>query len=364
MKQNIIHLSIYLFVSILTHCSSCQNRKDIAPLQMPNAPAADSATKLALDADLAVIFKDGQGGLWLSSNDEGLYRYQAGQLHKYTLEDGLGTYRIIAVQEDADGALYFDTPQAVYRYDGEKFAALPIADNADNEWKSEPGDLWFRMGWNQPGPYRFDGEKLYPLTFPKNSQEAAFYSLYPNASFNPYAIYSMYQDREGNLWFGTSNLGVYMFDGTEISWMYENHHIETPSGGNFGVRSIGQDQKGDYWICNARYRYTLLPVDAKTDGLQSIKYNRQVGIESEAVQNIYFYAMEIDLNGDLLMFAKEDGLWRNDGKRLTPFYIIDAGKEISPSSMYKDRDGIFWFGTAHDGIYRYDGEGFERLWLE
>ena len=55
----------------------------------------------------------------------------------------------------------------------------------------------------------------------------------------------MYEDSRGNIWFGTSNLGIYLFDGTEISWMYENHLIETPEGGNFGVRSIAEDQDGE-----------------------------------------------------------------------------------------------------------------------
>ena len=49
------------------------------------------------------------------------------------------------------------------KFDGQKFTALEIVENSsvENEWKSEPNDLWFRMGWNNSGPYRFDGKQLY-----------------------------------------------------------------------------------------------------------------------------------------------------------------------------------------------------------
>ena len=71
--------------------------------------------------------------------------------------------------------------------------------------------------------------------------------------------------------------------------------------------------------------------------------------------------MEIDKNGDLLMFAGDYGLWRNNGKELIPFFIKDGKLNISPTSIYKDKLGILWFGTDEYGIYTYDGNTFERF---
>ncbi|MDG1428020.1 MAG: two-component regulator propeller domain-containing protein [Crocinitomicaceae bacterium] len=171
----------------------------------------------------------------------------------------------------------------------------------------------------------------------------------------------IYRDKKDNLWFGTSNLGVYLFDGKEIRWMYESQHVESPEGGNFGVRSIGEDQDGHYWISNAHYRYEVSPIQTETEGLQAINYKRKIGVEKKAKEDLYLYSMETDRNGDLLMFAKEDGLWRNNGEELTEFFIEDGEKSISPTSMYKDYQGMIWLESEQDGIYKYDGTSFEKF---
>ncbi|MEO0628738.1 MAG: two-component regulator propeller domain-containing protein, partial [Bacteroidota bacterium] len=199
------------------------------------------------------------------------------------------------------------------------------------------------------------------LKFPKNRVGDEFYERYPNASYNPYGIYSLYVDSHGNVWFGTSNVGVYLFDGEEIAWMYESHLTETSSGGSFGIRSMSEDLEGNYWICNANYRYALLPNDVEVDGLKPINYWRQTGIENIPEEDLYFYSIESDSNGNLLMFANEDGLWLNDGVELTPVFIEDSNQKFSPTSMYKDIHGTIWFGTQDHGIYKYDGGAFEKF---
>lgn len=357
------YLTIVMIFSILTTFSSCNNQGNSNNAQRLIKQEFNNDKKTELDLKATVIYRDKKDNLWFASKEKGVYRYDGENLSFFTSNDGLHSYNIISVQEDSVGNLYFDTPDGVFKYDKGKFATIPIAksEETENEWKSESGDLWFRIGWDQNGPYRFDGEALHHLKFPKNKMEDEFYKKYPNVSFNPYAIYSIYKDSKGNMWFGTSNLGIYLFDGKEISWMYEIQHIETPEGGNFGVRSIGEDQDGNYWICNVNYKYSLLPNETEGNGLKSINYKREVGIENIADENLYFYSMEIDKNGDLLMFAGDYGLWRNNGKELIPFFIKDGKLNISPTSIYKDKLGILWFGTDEYGIYTYDGNTFERF---
>jgi len=357
------YLTVAILFSIVTTYNSCngQNTIDKEKIQRKQVSKIDKKPKL--DSKSEVIYQDKKNNFWFSSKEKGVYKYDGEKLTLFNSDDGLGSYRFISVQEDNLGNLYFDTPEGVYKYDGVKFTILPIVNNneSESEWKSEPGDLWFRIGWDKSGPYRFDGKNLYHLKFPKNKMEDEFYKKYPNASFNPYAIYSTYKDSKGNIWFGTSNMGIYLFDGNEISWMYENHWIETPEGGNFGVRSIGEDKNGNYWICNANYTYTLLPNDGEVDGLKSINYKREIGIESKGKENLYFYSMGAISNGDLFMFAKEEGLWINNGKELTQFFIKDFERNISPTSIYKDNQGILWLGTDKYGIYKYNGNRFEKF---
>jgi ligand-binding sensor domain-containing protein len=363
MKLKKTHLIIGILFSVLTTIFSCNSQSKIDNTQIPLKQESNSGKKIELDPNATVIYHDKKGKLWFASEEKGVYNYDGENLILFTSNDGLKSYRIISVQEDNVGNLYFDTPEGVYKYNGEKFTTLSVVNSkeSENEWKSEPEDLWFRIGWDKKGPYRFDGENLYHLTFPKNKMEDEFYMKYPKASFNPYAIYSTYQDSKGNIWFGTACLGIYLFDGKEISWMYENQLIETPGGGNFGIRSMIEDKDGNYWICNANYKYALFPNDSISDGLKLINYKRLVGIENVVKDDLYFYSMETDSNGDLLMFANEAGLWLNNGKELTQFFIKDGEQNISPTSMYKDNQGIFWFSTDKHGTYKYDGNTFEKF---
>lgn len=322
-----------------------------------------------LDSKAIMVYHDHSGNYWFSSREKGLYRYDGTKLKLFTVKQGLKNYRVIDVQEDKAGVLFFDTPNAVFKFTEEQFTAIPIVDKQEKRhgWKAGTADLWFRIGWDNKGPYRYDGEKLYPMEFPKNKMEDLFYADYPSATINPYAIYSMYKDRKGNIWFGTSNMGVYMYDGKDMYWMYEHHLLEMPDGGNFGVRSIAEDAEGNYWICHAKYKYKLLPDDKGTpivNGFKNINYLRKDGVAQEIQEDLYFYSIETISNGDLFMFAGADGLWRNNGTSLTQVFIRKGEQNISPSWMYKDKRGICWFGTEEHGIYQYQGNSFTAVKIQ
>ena len=352
-----------MLFSISTSFSSCNSQGNIDNAQTPLKQESNIGKKTELDSNATIIYQDKKDNFWFASEEKGVYRYDGGNLVLFNSNDGLNSYRIISVQEDNLGNLYFDTPEAVYTYDGEKFSALSVVESKESEddWISGPDDLWFQIGWNNSGPYRFDGKNLYKLKFPKNKMEDEFHKKYPNASYNPYGIYSIFHDSKGNIWFGTSSMGIYLFDGKEISWMYERQLTETVEGGDFGIRSIVENKDGDYWICNANYRYTLLSNDLEVDGLKSINYKRQIGINIKGRDDLYFLSMGTDSNGDLLMYANEDGLWLNDGEELNQFFIKDGERNISPTSYYKDNQGLLWLGTDKYGIYKYNGITFEKF---
>ena len=366
MKLTRTSLAFGILFSILSILCSCSPQTNADHTQVPLKQESKISTKTELDPGAGVIFRDQQDNLWLASREQGVYRYDGEKLRLFTAEDGLKSYRIIRVQEDQLGNLYFDTPEGVHKLEGERLSVLPVVDakESPNEWKSEPGNLWFSSGWHHSGPFRYDGENLYSLQFPKNRMENEFYSQYPHASFNPYGIYEIFKDSKGSIWFGTSSLGIYLFDGQDLSWMYEAQLTETPGGGAFGIRSIAEDKAGNYWICNAKYKYSLSPNTSKGDGLQPLSYTRQIGIENIEEEDLYFLSMETDRDGNVYMFANEAGLWLNNGEELSRFFIKDADRNISPTSMYQDHTGTFWFGTEQDGIYHFDGYTFEKFSIE
>lgn len=354
--KSFIILTLPCILAMLTCCNG-QNLRQNRAQQTSNKEKLSGNKVSQLASDAAVIYRDRQNNLWFGSRTKGVYKYDGKKLALFTLEDGVCGYQILSVQEDRQGSLYFDTPKGVCKYDGQAFTHLKVTKNNKNEWKLEPNDLWFRMGWEHSGPFRYDGKNLYQLTFPKNDQEVAFRKINPNVSFNPYGIYSLYKDSKGRIWMGTSSLGIYMFDGSKISWMYEKQLTETPGGGAFGIRSIAEDKAGNYWICNAKYKYTFLPNEATNKALQPIRFEKQTGIAKH--DDLYFLSIIADQkSGDLWMLTYESGLWRNNGKELKQVLIND---NISPNALYQDRQGTLWFGTKNQGIFKYNGKAFEKF---
>ncbi|MCB0614602.1 MAG: hypothetical protein KDC75_14900 [Phaeodactylibacter sp.] len=352
-----------LLLSLLMACSACngQGPASSPPTQAEKGPAGRAVAELGPKANL--IFQDRYDNYWFGSKDKGVYKYDGKSLVLFTAEDGLCGYAVLSAQEDQLGNLYFDTPEGVCRFDGRRFSTLEVveSDEAKNEWTSGPDDLWFRMGWDANGPYRFDGKNLYHLKFPKNEMEEEFRAKYPNVSYSPYGIYSIYRDRGGNMWFGTSSLGLYRFDGKKVSWMYEWHLTETPGGGAFGIRSVIEDKDGYFWICNPNYKYRILPDSTERAGLSPINYQREAGIENQGKEALYFLSMVTGDNGDLWMVTFDNGVWRNDGERLTHYPVKDGERDVLLSSIYKDNRGRIWIGTQEDGAYTFNGRAFEKF---
>ncbi|WP_425412714.1 two-component regulator propeller domain-containing protein [Lewinella cohaerens] len=222
------------------------------------------------------------------------------------------------------------------------------------------------MGWGKGGPYRYDGDSLYYLEFPKSDLADTFYAEYPNSSYNPYDIYSWYKDSKGNVWFGTVSLGVCRYDGTSVSWLYEEQLTKTPSGGDFGIRSIVEDKDGYFWFSNSRYRYEILPTSTERNGTDYIDYKRENGVgysdKNKEIEYPYFMSIVEDNDGNL--WLDSDGLWQNNGEQLTPFSIGNRRSNESLISIYKDNNGDLWASVPNDGTYKFNGEAFERFHFE
>ncbi len=318
-----------------------------------------------LDNGIPVIFQDQRGTYWFAGGKRGVVSYDGKNLSLYTKADGLASHAVIGIQEDASGNLYFDTLAGVSKFDGRKFTTLAVQEgHADaHEWKLAPGDLWFSMGRDKSGPFRFDGEVLHYLPLPKTEREDAFKAANPNASFNPYGIYRIYKDSKGAVWFGTASLGLCRYDGASLRWLYEEHLTQTPTGGDFGIRTIIEDKEGKFWFSNPRYRYEMLTDQPGGPASQRLHYRRDAGLaymtEDHRQNYPYFLSVAKDERGDLWMATYDDGVYRQVGEKLVHYPVRHGAEDIHLFAIYKDRQGGLWLGTHEAGVYRFNGSAFE-----
>lgn len=355
----------YLFFSLnlILFFSSCNG---LNQSNHSNTTILKGQTVATLGKGNFIIFQDKKNNYWFAGDGKGVYKYNGKSLVLFTTKDGLCSPSILGIQEDKLGNIYFDTPHGVSEFDGQNFTTLEVftSENSQNKWQLQPDDLWFSMGWYSNGPYRYDGNHLYQLTFPKPMQADTFYAHYPNASFNPYGIYTIYKDRSGMLWFGTASLGVCRYDGTSINWLYEEQLTTTPNGGAFGIRSIFEDNAGDFWFTNTRYRYHISSERSIQNEL--IVYNKETGVgysdQHNKITFPYCMSMTTDNDGNLWMVST-DKIWRKEGNNLIDYPVENKTTDMTLFSIYKDHKSTLWLGTHNAGIYTFNGHTFEQFKL-
>ena len=350
-----------IFVSMIV--CSCNGKNSAQNSKSSENDIALGTPVSSLDESIWTIYQDKSSDFWFGSNENGVFHYDGQKLIRFTKEDGLIGNQIRGIQEDAFGNIYFETTNGISQFDGKSFHSLKIDgnSNAPHPWRSGVNDLWFSSGYQGKGPLRFDGEKLYNHEFPKSPQEDTFTKMYPDVTHSPYGIYSIFKDSKGHIWFGTSDLGIYRFDGESIRYLYEKQLTETPNGGAFGIRSIAEDSNGYIWICNSNYKYEILPDTIINEGLGQISYNRLTGIKGLDNKNQYYLAIIADDNGNLWMLTYENGLWKNDGNDLIHYPVNNADNDVKLLSIFNDNQGVLWLGTERSGIFKFNGKSFEKF---
>ncbi len=161
-------------------------------------------------------------------------------------------------------------------------------------------------------------------------------------------VRKVFQDREGDFWFGTNGDGVCRYDGKSLKYF----SVEQGFGGR-AVRGILQDEDGAMWFGTdggvSRYK----------DGAFT-NYTLANGLFDNEV-----WSMMRDRSGAIWV-GTQAGVSRFDGASFVPFPIPRAEVEnpvsrFNPTvvwSMAEDQQGNIWFGTDGEGARKYDGKSF------
>lgn len=207
------------------------------------------------------------------------------------------------------------------------------------------GNLWF--GTSNEGVYRYDGTSFVHFT-----EKDGLSSDYVNC---------IVEDQKGNLWFGTKN-GLSKYDGKAFS------KVEIPSDnrpyldaeewwdGNI-VQCLLEDQKGNLWIGtggHGAYRY---------DGHSFTHFTFTNDYkQSDGLHHNYIQSMVEDSDGNIWFTSMtHGGVSRYDGENTTHFSASDGLKDDMVAGSFQDKAGNLWFGTIQtkfEGLYRYDGTSF------
>lgn len=345
-----VKLNIFIFFNALVLLTSCNGQTSNTQVKTENIVKGDTVS--VLGNSVMVIFQDSKNDYWFGSWETGVYKYDGKTIVNYTTKHGLLNNRIDEIKEDKFGNIYFSSANAtseISKFKGKTFTTLKAIPSEN--WKLDSTDMWFKYSYGNTGKvYRYDGTTLFELQLPNP----------PNLS-NPFAVYSIYKDKEENIWFGTNPLGVCRYNGKSFDWITEEDVTEFRNEGVNGVRSIAEDRNGNFWF-NTEYRYGVY--DSTT--LKSNKfYSRHQsigGLDGKKDSNLDEYLSTVkDNNNNLWFVTYLDGVWKYDGTKITHYAVQDNSKQIALFSIYKDNKGALWLGTHENGAYKFNGTAFEKF---
>jgi ligand-binding sensor domain-containing protein len=267
------------------------------------------------DDNIYCGLQDKAGNLWFCSQGEGVYRYDGKLFTNFTEKDGLSSNEVHCILEDKTGNIWFGTDASICRYDGKTFTSIPIVvTNA----------IYF-----------------YPINPPNNNSSAKK------------EVRSIFQDKSGTLWFGTTD-GLYCYDGKTFTRFLDNKSIINKDSVQLKwVDCIVEDKNGNLWFASGPIAFEGI---CRYDG-KSVTNFKPDG-------DRWIRSMLEDKNGNIWIGTRHKGLWRYDGKNYSNFSEkegLDSNVVYSVTSILEDKAGNIWFGEEGTGLWCYDGKTFKNF---
>jgi signal transduction histidine kinase/ligand-binding sensor domain-containing protein/DNA-binding response OmpR family regulator len=169
-------------------------------------------------------------------------------------------------------------------------------------------------------------------------------------------IFSIYEDKYGELWFRADPLGLVRFNPvTEAYKVYAHNPNDSLSISNNTVFDICEDHSGTLWI--ATKGGGLNKFDRITNTFISYRHNPD---DKNSISNDEVHSLLVDREGTLWIGTDEGSLNRYNHleDNFTPFndttYIITKAQSIP--TIYEDKKGNLWVGSFTEGLYLFDRE--------
>ena len=288
------------------------------------------------------IFQDSKGNFWFGTLGEGVVRYDEKTLTYFSNPDGFNNNTVYAINEDINGNLWFGTDQGVYRYDGNTFRNYHQKDGLSHIEISRKSILVDKSGTIWVGTHG----GVYQYNPSADSIGGRSFSLFQ--ALPPINVAGIMEDKRGNIWFASSDKGVFRYDGKSIVNFNEKEGLsENYAGG------IAQDKAGNMW-------FTMKNGICKFDGKTFTEYTPKDGLGGTE-----FWGIIIEESGIIWVTARgsttrfDPSLPLPNPKAFTVFTAED-GLNCCVQSMYQDKSGNMWWG-AGSGLFRFDGKRFYQV---
>src|SRR4051812_35791389 len=213
-----IHL-LFIIVVLITSCSGQVQTNPFTntgnEFKINHAPEEKllKPPGIGAGANIHCAIRDKAGKLWFGTTGAGVYMYDGKVFVNFTEKDGLSSNFVWCISEDTSGTLWFGTGDGACKYDGKTFSPVPVSViRNENSYSPDPSNKAKTDSYGNP--------------------------LEENA------VWDIFQDREGVLWFGTND-GAYRYTGGSFNRFPDNdpNSLKIKK-----VERILEDKAGTLWL--------------------------------------------------------------------------------------------------------------------
>jgi ligand-binding sensor domain-containing protein len=277
------------------------------------------------------LLEDGQGNIWIGTNDSGLVKLREGAMTQYSTAQGFPSTSVHCLVPGPNGEIWACTPNGLVRIAGGKFTAFGQAQglstgNIRGACTAADGKLW--AGGDSSELNVWDGERFvrHPLSsVPKQA-----------------TVRSILCSSNGIIWVGTTNGLVRLKDGVQ------RRYTEADGIADDWIDALAEGSHSGLWIGtkNGFSRFVNGEIES---------FRAKDGLSQSTV-----YSLREDREGNLWVGTKH-GLDQFFEGRTVPYTASEGLPSNDTGPVFQDRAGNIWVGTLGAGLARSNGRHFAVL---
>lgn len=295
---------------------------------------------------LAAIWEESNGNIWLANVASSALIYTPKNKQFLGIPNLSGLY---AINEDKSGNVWFGGYfQQLYRYNPATNTVVYFEHNGSIP-HSRVGLQTFSILCDRSGVVWIGSDAGLSRYSPSKNKFPLYRHIPGEVSPKSNVINAIFQDSDGDIWFGTDNIGIFSFSpksGTYRSYEYICNNPNTIRTNR--ITGIAQDKKGILWL-------SLWDGDGYGDSVNTAlnTLNKRSGIAKRCVtSDKYYWYGDIEVKNDRIIVGSwGTGLEYYDKRRNDYYQIIRTSSRGFKRDMngYRciaaDGEGNIWFSS-------------------